>query len=152
MYANPARPVNTARFVFLDTSAHDFYVDWERVASECVAVLRSEAGGNPYDRGLSDLVGELSTQSEAFRTLWAALDFRHHAAASSNAAASWAAFGPFVSESVAVEKRAAMMVRRSLTSMSSTDGSRLVRYQSWRRRRDPGAAPPVRRPAPRTLP
>ena len=36
------------------------------------------AGRDPYDRGLSDLVGELSTQSEAFRTRWAAHNVRIH--------------------------------------------------------------------------
>ena len=35
------------------------------VATDAVAVLRSEAGRDPYDRGLSDLVGELSTRSES---------------------------------------------------------------------------------------
>jgi hypothetical protein len=40
--------------------------------------LRSEAGRNPYDRDLSDLVGELSTQSELFRTRWAAHNVRYH--------------------------------------------------------------------------
>jgi hypothetical protein len=41
-------------------------------------VLRSAAGRNPYDRALSDLVGELSTQSEAFRSYWAAHNVRFH--------------------------------------------------------------------------
>jgi transcriptional regulator with XRE-family HTH domain len=72
------RPANTARFAFLDQRAHDFYLDWERTADEMVAVLRAEAGRNPYERGLTDLVGELSTRSEAFRTRWAAHDVRHH--------------------------------------------------------------------------
>ena len=45
----------------------DFYVDWDRVANDVVAVLRAEAGRDPYDRELSDLVGELSTRSELFR-------------------------------------------------------------------------------------
>ncbi len=49
------------RFAFLDPRARDFYLDWERAANEVVAVLRSEAGRDPYDRGLSDVVGELST-------------------------------------------------------------------------------------------
>jgi transcriptional regulator with XRE-family HTH domain len=71
-------PVNTARFVFLDPRAPDFYRDWERTAGECVAVLRSEAGRDPYDRDLSDLVGELSTRSEAFRTHWASHNVRFH--------------------------------------------------------------------------
>jgi transcriptional regulator with XRE-family HTH domain len=78
MYAGPIRPANTARFVFLDPRATSFYVDWERVANEVVAILRSEAGRDPYDRGLSDLVGELSTQSETFRTRWAAHNVRFH--------------------------------------------------------------------------
>jgi transcriptional regulator with XRE-family HTH domain len=78
MFVSPVRPVNTARFVFLDPRARAFYLDWERAASEVVAVLRSAAGRDPYDRELSDLVGELSTQSEAFRTRWAMHDVRFH--------------------------------------------------------------------------
>jgi len=78
MFAGPTKPPNTARFVFLDPRAPDFFVDWERVANEVVATLRSEAGRDPYDRGLSDLVGELSTQSETFRTRWAAHNVRFH--------------------------------------------------------------------------
>ena len=73
-----AQPPNTARFVFLDPRATTFYVDWDRVANDVVAVLRAEAGRDPYDRELSDLVGELSTRSELFRTLWAAHNVRSH--------------------------------------------------------------------------
>jgi transcriptional regulator with XRE-family HTH domain len=72
------RPVNFARFVFLDPRAKDFYADWERSARDCVALLRSEAGRNPYDRELSDLVGELSTRSEEFRGHWATHNVRLH--------------------------------------------------------------------------
>src|SRR5438093_1406482 len=78
LYAAPARPVNTARFLFLDPRAEVFYGDWERVAGECVAILRWAAGRDPDDRDLSDLVGELATHSEAFRTRWAAHDVRFH--------------------------------------------------------------------------
>jgi hypothetical protein len=78
LYAAPARPVNNARFVFLDPRAETFYGDWERVAGECVAILRWAAGRDPHDRHLSDLVGELATQSETFRTRWAAHDVRFH--------------------------------------------------------------------------
>ena len=78
IFAGPRRPANTAWFVFLDPRAPGFYLDWERVANDAVAILRSEAGRNPYDRDLSDLVGELSTQSELFRTRWAAHDVRYH--------------------------------------------------------------------------
>jgi hypothetical protein len=73
-----AQPQNTARFIFLDPRATTFYVDWERVAHDVVAVLRAEAGRDPYDRELSDLVGELSTRSELFRKLWAAHNVRSH--------------------------------------------------------------------------
>jgi hypothetical protein len=70
--------VNHARFVFLDPRAEAFYGDWDRAASECVAILRRAAGRDPHDRDLSDLVGELATQSEAFRTRWAAHNVRFH--------------------------------------------------------------------------
>src|SRR5688572_13544425 len=70
--------VNSARYVFLEPSAREFYVDWNRSAGDVVAVLRYAAGRDPYDRGLSDLVGELSTQSEEFRTRWAAHNVRFH--------------------------------------------------------------------------
>ncbi len=71
-------PVNSARYVFLDPGARDFYGDWDRAASDVVAVLRSAAGSDPHDRDLSDLVGELSTQSAEFRTRWAAHNVRFH--------------------------------------------------------------------------
>ena len=41
-------------------------------------MLRTEAGRNPYDRGLSDLIGELSTRSETFRNRWATHNVRLH--------------------------------------------------------------------------
>ena len=69
---------STARFVFLDTRSEGFYDDWDHVANEVVAILRSEAGRNPYDRELTNLIGELSTQSEAFRGKWAAHNVRFH--------------------------------------------------------------------------
>jgi transcriptional regulator with XRE-family HTH domain len=78
MFANPRTPVNSARFTFLDPRATGFFVDWDQAADDSVAVLRGEAGRHPYDRDLSDLVGELSTQSEEFRTRWARHDVRYH--------------------------------------------------------------------------
>jgi transcriptional regulator with XRE-family HTH domain len=71
-------PLNSARYVFLEPGARDFYVDWDRAAGDVVAILRYAAGRDPYDRDLSDLVGELSTQSDEFRTRWAAHDVRFH--------------------------------------------------------------------------
>ena len=62
---------NHARFTFLDPGAPDFYPDWGRAAADTVALLRAEAGRNPTDSGLTDLVGELTTRSETFSSLWA---------------------------------------------------------------------------------
>jgi transcriptional regulator with XRE-family HTH domain len=78
MFSAPERPVNSARFIFLDPRSRDFYADWDSAAADVVAVLRAAAGRDPYDRGLSDLVGELATQSEAFRVGWAAHAVRFH--------------------------------------------------------------------------
>jgi hypothetical protein len=76
--ADPRRPANNARFVYLDPAAHDFYTDWDRAADDIAAMLRSEAGRNPHDRQLIELIGELSTRSEDFRTRWAAHNVRFH--------------------------------------------------------------------------
>lgn len=81
LYATPARPPNNARFVFLDPRAQTFYADWDRAARDTAAILRSAAGRDPHDRDLSDLVGQLATQSEAFRTHWAQHNVRIHATA-----------------------------------------------------------------------
>jgi transcriptional regulator with XRE-family HTH domain len=69
---------NAARFVFLDPLATDFYKEWESVANDVVSLLRAEAGRDPYDRALTDLVGELSTRSEDFRVRWAAHNVKFH--------------------------------------------------------------------------
>jgi transcriptional regulator with XRE-family HTH domain len=71
-------PANSARFTFLDPAAREFYTAWETTAAELVAAMRGEAGRNPYDKRLSDLVGELSTRSDEFRTMWGAHDVRYH--------------------------------------------------------------------------
>jgi transcriptional regulator with XRE-family HTH domain len=75
---DPTVPVNFARFCFLDPAAHEFYPDWDFMADVMVNNLRTEAGRDPYDRDLSDLVGELSTRSEEFRVRWAKHNVRLH--------------------------------------------------------------------------
>ncbi|MDH6293067.1 helix-turn-helix transcriptional regulator [Rhodococcus opacus] len=77
-YADPVRPVNLARFCFLDPQARAIYPKWDDAADITVAMLRTEAGRNPYDLGLSDLVGELSTRSGTFRNRWATHNVRLH--------------------------------------------------------------------------
>ncbi|MFX1821834.1 MULTISPECIES: helix-turn-helix transcriptional regulator [Micrococcaceae] len=78
MMTDGGTPPNSARFTFLNPKAREFFADWERAADDIVAVLRSTAGKNPYDKDLSDLIGELSTRSEEFRTRWARHDVKYH--------------------------------------------------------------------------
>lgn len=78
VFAGPVRPPNFARFNFLDTRAQDFWADWDRTADDTVELLRAQAGRDPFDKALTDLVGELSTRSTEFRTRWAAHDVRLH--------------------------------------------------------------------------
>ena len=69
---------NLARFAFLDPRGADFYADWADAAKGAVALLRTEAGRAPHDKALTDLVGELATRSENFRSWWATHDVRLH--------------------------------------------------------------------------
>jgi transcriptional regulator with XRE-family HTH domain len=78
VFARPTGTPNLARFIFLDPASQDFYLDWEQLAGDTVALLRTEAGHDPYDRKLTELIGELSTRSERFRTWWAAHNVRLH--------------------------------------------------------------------------
>jgi hypothetical protein len=78
VYANPDNRANLARFAFLDPAAERFYADWDRTADITVAMLRTEAGRDPHDRDLHDLIGELSTRSARFAARWGAHDVRHH--------------------------------------------------------------------------
>lgn len=78
---NGKEPANIARYLFLDPSSQEFYDDWERVARDMVAAFRIEAGRTPFDRSLTDLIGELSTRSDAFRTWWASHNVRLHTSA-----------------------------------------------------------------------
>jgi len=78
VFDSAAQPANSARFTFLDPAAKEFYLDWEKVARDLVGHLRSEAGRNPYDTELSNLVGELSTRSPEFASWWAAHNVRFH--------------------------------------------------------------------------
>jgi hypothetical protein len=75
---DPAGPPNMARFIFLNPKATEFFGDWDNIASDAVAILRAEAGRDPYDKRLSDLIGELSTRSEEFRVRWAAHNVKFH--------------------------------------------------------------------------
>ncbi|MGO4300201.1 helix-turn-helix transcriptional regulator [Leifsonia sp. RAF41] len=77
-YGGAPRPMNLARFQFLDPRSHNLYPDWDTAADTAVAILRTEAGRDPFNKALTDLVGELSTRSDAFRARWAQHDVRLH--------------------------------------------------------------------------
>jgi len=64
--------------VFLDPRARDFYVDWNGIADAAAFNLRATAGRDPYDRALTDFVGELSMRSDDFRKRWASHDVRQY--------------------------------------------------------------------------
>ncbi|ALV47460.1 XRE family transcriptional regulator [Arthrobacter alpinus] len=70
--------VNTVRYLFFNDGAREFFKHWDKAAADIVANLRTEVGRDPHDRGLQDLIGELSTRSQEFSSLWAAHDVRYH--------------------------------------------------------------------------
>ena len=78
VFNDPVQPPNMARFLFLNPRATEFFVDWDTIANDAVAILRAEAGRDPHDRRLSDLIGELATRSDEFRVRWAAHDVKFH--------------------------------------------------------------------------
>lgn len=78
VYDMPGQPPNIARFTFLDERSPEFYPDWDMFAEVTVAILRTEAGRDPHNKELHDLIGELSTRSDEFRRLWGSHDVRHH--------------------------------------------------------------------------
>jgi transcriptional regulator with XRE-family HTH domain len=51
LYLDPTRPVNVARFVFLNPRAHTFFIDWPTAANDIVAAMRAEAARIPTTVG-----------------------------------------------------------------------------------------------------
>ncbi|MEV5148048.1 helix-turn-helix transcriptional regulator [Streptomyces sp. NPDC052727] len=66
----PAKRRNHIWLTFLDPEVRGLYANWERVAQECVAYLRMDAGRYPNDPELARLVGELSVKDPDFRRWW----------------------------------------------------------------------------------
>jgi transcriptional regulator with XRE-family HTH domain len=139
------RAPNLARFQFLDPASRDFYPDWELFAQMCVGIMRAEAGRDPHDRALQDLVGELSTQSETFRRLWADHNVRAHGAGTKR-------FDhPLVGELVLAYEELAVTAEPGLVLMvytaepASPSAERLRLLASW-------AVPATSAPTPTTAP
>jgi transcriptional regulator with XRE-family HTH domain len=71
-------PLNLARYVFLEPHSRGFFLDWDTVADDLAGALRIQAGRDPRNRSLSDLIGELSTRSEEFSTRWSRQNVKLH--------------------------------------------------------------------------
>jgi transcriptional regulator with XRE-family HTH domain len=79
---------NLLRLALLNPTAREFYLDWETDTHSKVAHLRAAAGTHGTDAFVSELVEELSRESEEFRRLWdrhdveartrAPVRFHHH--------------------------------------------------------------------------
>ncbi|MET9123435.1 helix-turn-helix transcriptional regulator [Streptomyces sp. NPDC004528] len=78
LFTGSARPVNIARFQFLDPTSRDFFPDWNAAVNTTVSLLRTEAGRAPGDAELTGLIGELVTRSDEFRAAWAQHNVRLH--------------------------------------------------------------------------
>jgi transcriptional regulator with XRE-family HTH domain len=74
-------PLNLARFMFLDPRSKDFFLEWDTLADDLAAALRTEAGRSPHDRALNGLIGDLATGSTEFSTRWARHNVRFHRSA-----------------------------------------------------------------------
>jgi transcriptional regulator with XRE-family HTH domain len=74
--ARPHRERNIARHAFLDPAARELYVDWPVVAQDIVAGLRLDAGRNPDDPRLAELIGELTLADPDFSRWWSTHDVK----------------------------------------------------------------------------
>jgi transcriptional regulator with XRE-family HTH domain len=80
LISSPAAAMNHARYIHLDPGSQTFYRDWDEVASNSAAMLHVAAAKSPFDTDLSNLVGELATQSDDFRVRWASRNVHEHQA------------------------------------------------------------------------
>jgi transcriptional regulator with XRE-family HTH domain len=69
---------NIARFIFFDSYAERLFPQWEMMADEAVALLQAEAARSPHSPAITQLIGELATRSEEFRSRWAAHNVTAH--------------------------------------------------------------------------
>jgi transcriptional regulator with XRE-family HTH domain len=70
--ALPPRDRNMARYVFLDESVRELYVDWTGAARGIVGSLHLYAGSHPDDPLLAELVDDLRAADGDFRRWWSA--------------------------------------------------------------------------------
>lgn len=68
--AMPYRDRNLTKWILLNPAARELYLDWAKIASEMVAILRLDAGAHPGDPRTTELAGELTLNSPAFPKWW----------------------------------------------------------------------------------
>ena len=74
--AMPPADRNTAKWMFLNPRSRTVYRDWAEIAADVVAVLRAAA--TTTDDTLTHLVGDLTTRSPDFATMWATHRLSEH--------------------------------------------------------------------------
>ena len=148
VFANPDNRVNLARFAFLDLAAQRFYADWNATADITVAMLRTEAGRDPHDRELHDLVGELSTRSDQFATRWGTHNVRHHGTGTKHFHHAFVGDLDLTYEVLALvaEPGLSLTVYTAEPASASEDALRLLASWAATSIQDPGAAARAPRP------
>lgn len=122
---------NLARFQFLDPASRDFYPDWELFSEMCVGIMRAEAGRDPHDRTMQDLVGELSTRSETFRALWGAHNVRTHGSGTKRFLHPVAGELTLAYEELAITAEAGLVLMVYTAEPGSPSAERLRLLASW---------------------
>jgi transcriptional regulator with XRE-family HTH domain len=136
------RVPNLARFQFLDPASRDFYPDWDLFAEMCVAIMRADAGRDPHDRAMQDLVGELSTQSETFRRLWGAHDVRTHGTGTKRFTHPLVGEVTLAYEELAITAEPGLILMVYTAEPGSTSAERLRLLASWAAETTAASAPP----------
>lgn len=133
------RTPNLARFQFLDPASRDFYPDWELFSEMCVGIMRAEAGRDPHDRTMQDLVGELSTRSEVFRALWGAHNVRTHGSGTKRFQHPVAGELILAYEELAITAEPGQVMMVYTAEPGSPSAERLRLLASWSASADPAA-------------
>ncbi|SIO84962.1 Putative DNA-binding protein in cluster with Type I restriction-modification system [Nocardiopsis sp. JB363] len=143
VYDMPGQPPNIARFTFLDERAHDFYPDWDAFAEVTVSILRTEAGRDPHNKELHDLIGELSTRSDEFRRLWGAHNVRHHGTGTKTFHHSVVGEMTLAYEGLAMEAEPGLTLTVYTAEPGSDSGERMQLLASWAASEEREAISPV---------
>ena len=125
------------------TTPTGFYPDWDLAADTCVAILRTEAGRDPHDKGLHDLVGELSTRSEDFRRRWSAHDVRLTAPAPSTSTTTSSATSTLAYESLDMVSEPGLTLTIYAAEPASPTADALALLASWAAAHTPAAVQPT---------